>query len=128
MTYYFSKVLHNVSFEEALDKTVNALKKEGFGVISEINFQKTFKEKLNIDFRKYFIVQACSPADAHKSIVAEEKIGLLLPCNFLLQEKNNGIEVSSIDPRIMMKGLENESMAEIALDISQRLERVIKNL
>jgi len=128
MSYFFSKTLQTSSFEEAVIKTKEALKKEEFGVIGEIDFQKTFKEKLGVDFRKYIVLQACSPADAYKSIIAEEKIGLLLPCNLLVQEKGDGIEICSINPDSMMQGLENEKMQEIATDVSQKLQQVINRL
>jgi len=128
MSYFFSKTLQTSSFEEAVIKTKEALKKEEFGVIGEIDFQKTFKEKLGVDFRKYIVLQACSHADAYKSIIAEEKIGLLLPCNLLVQEKGDGIEICSINPDSMMQGLENEKMQEIATDVSQKLQQVINRL
>jgi uncharacterized protein (DUF302 family) len=128
MNYYFSKELPGISHKEAIDKTKQALQNQGFGVIAEIDFQKTLKEKIDVDFRKYFVLEACSPLDAYKTLLAEDNIGLLLPCNLLVQEKEDGIEVSSIDPSIMMKALENEQLQEIAEDVTQRLRKVIESL
>lgn len=110
MNYYFSKKLPGTSHEDAIKKTKQALQYLGFGVIAEIDFQKTLKEKINVDFRKYVVLEACSPLEAYNSLKAEDNIGLMLPCNLLVQEKEDGIEVSSIDPSIMMKALEKAEL------------------
>lgn len=128
MNYYFSKQLPGITYEEAIEKTKQALKNEGFGVVSEIDFQNTFKEKLGVNFRKYLILQVCSPIDAYGALQADEKIGLMLPCNFVLQEKEGGIEVSSVDPNVMMQDPENNELQEIGTSVSQRLKNVINNL
>ena len=105
------------------------MKNEGFGVLTEINNQKVFKEKLNVDFRKYKILGACSPKYAHEAIQQEDKVGLMLPCNLIIQElDNNSIEVSAIDPVASMMAIENKNVSEIAKVIKEKLERVIESL
>ena len=128
MNYYFSKKLHGISHEDAITKTKQALQNNGFGVIAEIDFQKTLKEKIDVDFRKYVVLEACSPWEAYHTLQAEENIGLLLPCNLLIQDKEDGVEVSSIDPSIMMKALENKELEKIAEEVTQQLKKVIESL
>ena len=128
MNYYFSKKLAGISHEEAINKTKQALKDNGFGVIAEIDFQKTLQEKINVDFRKYVVLEACSPHEAYQTLKVEDNIGLLLPCNLLVQEKEDGIEVSSIDPSIMMKALDNKELNKIADEVTIRLKKVIEML
>ncbi len=128
MSYYFTKTLEKGSFEEAIESTKEALKKEGFGVVAEIDFQKTLKEKLDIDFRKYRVLEACNPPYALKSLTADDKIGTVLPCNFIVQEKDGKIEVSSINPVAAMAAVENEEMKKIAQEISEKLSRVVASL
>lgn len=128
MKYYMSKTL-NLKFEAAEEKVIAALKTEGFGVLTEINNQKVFKEKLNVDFRKYKILGACSPKYAYEAIQQEDKVGLMLPCNVILQELDNGtIEVAAINPVASMMAIENKKVAEVAMLIKEKLERVIKSL
>lgn len=128
MSYFFSKTLQTSSFEEAVIKTKEALKKEEFGVIGEIDFQQNFKEKLGVDFRKYILLEACNPFYAYKSIMSEDKIGTLLPCNFIVQEIEGGIEVSSINPGTMMMQIDNPEMQQISKEVSEKLKRVIESL
>ncbi len=128
MSYYFTKTLKEGSFEEAIDRTKEALKKEGFGVVAEIDFQKTLKEKLDVDFRKYHVLEACNPPYALRSLTADDKIGTVLPCNFIVQEKDGEVEVSSINPVAAMASVENEEMKNIALEISEKLSRVVLSL
>ena len=128
MSYYFTKTLEKGSFEEAIERTKEALKKEGFGVVAEIDFQKTLKEKLNVDFRKYCVLEACNPPYALKSLTADDKIGTVLPCNFIVQEKEGKVEVSSINPVAAMQAVENEEMKAIASEISEKLSRVVASL
>ncbi len=129
MAYYFTTTLKNVDFETAVQKITEGLKEEGFGVISTIDFQATLKEKINVDFRKYVVLQACNPPYAHKSLQTEDKIGTLLPCNVVVQEAgDNAFEISSINPEAAMASVENETMAEIAKEISEKLKRVIEKL
>ncbi len=128
MSYYFTKTLGKGSFEQAIERTKDALKKEGFGVVAEIDFQKTLKEKLNVDFRKYRVLEACNPPYALKSLTADDKIGTVLPCNFIVQEKNGEVEVSSINPVAAMASVESLEMKEIAQEISEKLQRVVASL
>ena len=128
MNYYFTKTLEKDSFEEAIERTKEALKKEGFGVVAEIDFQKTLKEKLDVDFRKYRVLEACNPPYALKSLTADDKIGTVLPCNLIVQEKEGMIEVSSINPVAAMQAVENPEMKEIAREISEKLSRVVGSL
>ena len=129
MKYYFSKTLNNVTFEEAVEKVTEELKKEGFGVISEINLHEKFKEKLDIDFRKYRILGACNPASAFKALQEEDKIGTMLPCNVIVQQiSDSQIEVAAVDPVASMQAIENKNLANIANEIKSKLENVIKNI
>jgi uncharacterized protein (DUF302 family) len=128
MSYYFTKILAGASFEEAIDRTKKALKEEGFGVVAEIDFQKTLKEKLNVDFRKYRVLEACNPPYALKSLTADDKIGTMLPCNFIVQKNGSKVEVSSINPVAAMAEVDNEEMKSIALEISEKLKRVVASL
>ena len=128
MKYYFTTVLSGVSFEEAIEKTQQELKKEGFGIVAEVDFQKTLKEKLNVDFRKYKVLEACNPPYALKSLTADDKIGTVLPCNFIVQEKDGEIEVSSINPVAAMQAVDNTEMKKIADEIAEKLQRVIDRL
>jgi len=128
MSYYFTKTVNNVTFDNAVENTRQALKNEGFGVIAEIDFQKTLKEKLDVDFRRYLVLEACNPPYAFKSLNAEDKIGTLLPCNFVIQEKENGIEVSSVDPIAMMAQVKNPEMQTIAQEISEKLKGIVESL
>lgn len=128
MTYNHTKEV-SYSFQEALEKTKTALSNEGFGVISEIDLKEKFKEKLNIEFREYRILGACNPKIAHQAIQLEDKIGVLLPCNILVQEHPNGkVEVSAINPMETMAAVDNPDLEIIAADISQRLKSVIESL
>ncbi|HYX05467.1 MAG TPA: DUF302 domain-containing protein [Bacteroidales bacterium] len=128
MKYYIEKTT-NYSFEEAVDKTTEELKKEGFGVLSEINIHEKLNEKLGVDFRKYKILGACNPPNAYKALQQENKIGTMLPCNVIVQELENGkIEVAAVDPVASMQAVENQELAGIASDIRSKLQRVIEAL
>ena len=128
MEYYFSKTITG-SFDEAIQKVTAALKAEGFGVLTEIDIKATLKKKLDVDFYNYKILGACNPPYAYKALLAEDKIGTMLPCNVIVQEKVAGqIEVSAIDPAASMQVIENEKVAEIATEIRTRLQKVIEQL
>lgn len=128
MKYYFSKIIIK-DFEEAIEEVTNALKEEGFGILTEIDVQATLKKKLDVDFRPYKILGACNPPFAYKALQAEEKIGTMLPCNVIIQSKGEGkVEVSAIDPVVSMMAVENESLGEVAEVIRGKLERIIKKL
>lgn len=128
MSYYFTKRI-NGDFESAISKVTEELKKEGFGILTEIDVQATFKKKLDIDFKKYRILGACNPNFAFEAIQAEDKIGTMLPCNVIVQEQEDGIvEVSAVDPIASMVSVQNNSLANIASEVSVKLNRVINNL
>jgi uncharacterized protein (DUF302 family) len=128
MQYYFNKTLH-MSFDDAVTGVVEALKKEGFGILTDIDVQKTLKNKLDVDFRKYRILGACNPPFAYEALKLENKIGTMLPCNVVVQEHPDGtIEVSAIDPVASMKAIENPRLREVAAQVQAKLKRVIENL
>lgn len=128
MDYYFT-TKYSGNFEDAVTKVKALLKNEGFGVLTEIDIQKTLKEKLNVDFKKYLILGACNPPFAYKALQAEDKIGTMLPCNIIVQELSpNSIEVSSINPMTSMQSVKNDALMDIAKEVSNRLETVINNL
>ena len=128
MAYYFSKLL-SVTFDEAIKQTTAALKREGFGIITEIDVQETLKKKINVDFRPYRILGACNPALAHEALKLEDKVGTMLPCNVVVQAASPGqVEVSAIDPIASMSVIENPALLEKARDVRARLERVINSL
>lgn len=128
MDYYFT-TKYSGNFEDAVTKVKALLKNEGFGVLTEIDIQKTLKDKLNVDFKKYLILGACNPPFAHKALQAEDKIGTMLPCNIIVQQHGpNTIEVSSINPMTSMQSVKNDTLMDIAKEVSNRLETVINNL
>jgi len=129
MNYYFKTTLTDTSFDEAIEKTTNELQKEGFGVLTEIDLKATLKKKLNVDFYNYVILGACNAPFAYKALQAEDKIGTMLPCNVIIQEREPGsIEVSAVDPMASMVSVENESLGEIAIEVRDKLKRVIESL
>lgn len=128
MTYYFNTKLSG-DFESVKKKVVDELQKEGFGVLTEIDVQATFKKKLDVDFRKYQILGACSPSFAHKALTAEDKVGTMLPCNVILQELEDGqIEVAAVNPTASMQAIENKELTNIASVISDKLQKIIAAL
>ena len=128
MSYYFNKTL-KVSFEEAVAKVTEALKKDGFGVLTEIDVKETLKKKLNVDFRKYKILGACNPPYAYRALQAEDKIGLMLPCNVIVQELPGGkIEVAAIDPVASMAAIDNPRLRDVGEQVRAKLKAVIDNL
>ena len=128
MEYYFSKTL-NVSFDEAIKITTEALKSEGFGVISEIRMHEKLKEKLDIDFEKYTILGACNPPFAYKALQAEDKIGTMLPCNVLvIEQAENEIEVAAVNPIASMQAIVNPALGEVAQQVTDKLKKVIVDL
>tara|TARA_R110002049_G_scaffold28324_4_gene97441 strand:- start:180 stop:569 length:390 start_codon:yes stop_codon:yes gene_type:complete len=129
MSYYFEKALTNVSFDEVIEQVTEELKKEGFGVLTEIDIKATLKKKLDVDFYNYRILGACNPPFAYKALQAEDKIGAMLPCNVIVQEKEAGhIEVSAVDPAASMSAVENEALNEVASQVRDKLKKVIDNL
>ena len=128
MAYYFSKIISE-SFDDAIQKVTEALKAEGFGILTEIDIKATLKKKLDVDFYNYKILGACNPPFAYKALLAEDKIGTMLPCNVIVQEKVLGqVEVSAVDPVASMQAIDNNTLADIATEIRGRLQKVIEQL
>jgi uncharacterized protein (DUF302 family) len=128
MSYYFSTTI-KTTFEEAVSRVTEELKKEGFGILTEIDVQATLKKKLNVDFRPYRILGACHPPSAHQALLAEDKIGLMLPCNVIVQETGPGaIEVAAVDPVASMQAIDNPKLAGVAAQVRAKLEKVIASL
>jgi uncharacterized protein (DUF302 family) len=128
MSYYYNKVVPGV-FEEVITRVIAALKSEGFGVLTQIDVTQTLKDKINVDFRKYRILGACNLPFAYKALQAEEKIGTMLPCNIIVQEKSDGlIEVASINPMISMQAVKNNELESIAAEIQNKLHKVVDSL
>jgi uncharacterized protein (DUF302 family) len=128
MEYYFSKVL-NTSFDEAIERISEELKKEGFGIISEINLHDKFQEKLGVAFKKYRILGACNPGLAYKALQAEDKIGTMLPCNVLVIDQGNGnTEVAAVNPIASMMAIQNPGLGSVAGEVTERLQKVINAL
>ena len=128
MGYYFSKTIDG-SFDNAIQKVTEALKAEGFGILTEIDIKATLKKKLDVDFYNYKILGACNPPFAYKALLAEDKIGTMLPCNVIVQEKVQGkVEVSAVDPAASMQAIENKGLTDIAIEIRARLQKIIEEL
>jgi uncharacterized protein (DUF302 family) len=128
MSYYFNKTLQT-TFDDALSRVSEELKKEGFGVLTEIDVKETLKKKLNVDFRKYRILGACNPQFAFKALSAEDKIGTMLPCNVIVQEiPGVGVEIAAIDPIASMQAVKNPKLEEIAGQVRDKLRNVIEKL
>ena len=125
MSYYFSKTVKGKSFDEAVAHVTEELKKEGFGVLTEVDVKSTFKHKLNVDFRRYVILGACNPHLAYKAIEVDPHMGLLLPCNVVVQEDSAGsVMVSIADPRAMFSQVENADLTAVVDEADARLRRV----
>jgi len=128
MSYYFSKKIRG-TFENVIEKVTASLKSEGFGVLTEIDVKETLKKKLDVDFHKYRILGACNPPFAYKALQAEDKIGIMLPCNVIVQEKVEGeVEVAAIDPVASMKAVDNPDLLNIAEQVQEKLKRVVESL
>ncbi|TFG53289.1 MAG: DUF302 domain-containing protein [Candidatus Aminicenantes bacterium] len=125
MSYYFNKMLE-MPFDEAVVRVTAELKKDGFGVLTDIDVKKTLNEKLGVDFRKYRILGACNPSFAHKALLTEDKIGTMLPCNVIVQELADGlVEVAAIDPVASMQAVGNPALEPVGLEVRAKLKRVI---
>ena len=128
MKYYTNKTVEG-NFDEVIERVTNALQEEGFGVLSDIDVSETLKKKLDVDFRKYRILGACNPPNAHRALKAEPNIGLMLPCNMVVQETEDGkVDVSAIDPNASMAAVENPKLKEVADFIKTKLEKVVNSL
>jgi uncharacterized protein (DUF302 family) len=128
MSYHFSKTL-DVPFDQAVARVIEALKGEGFGVLTDIDVKATLKNKLGVDFRPYRILGACNPPLAYRALQLEDKIGTMLPCNVIVQEyPGDGVEVSAVDPVASMQAIENPGLAEVATEVQAKLRRIVNEL
>jgi uncharacterized protein (DUF302 family) len=128
MIYYINTKV-NASFEQTVQFVMEALKAEGFGILTEINMHEKLKEKLGVDFRKYKILGACSPLHAYKALQKDDKIGTLLPCNIIVQElATNEVEVATVDPVASLLAVENSALVNMAKEIREMLTRIIRSL
>ena len=127
MTYYFAKTI-DAPFDEAVEKTVAALKQHGFGVLTRIDVKNTLKEKIGAEFRPYVILGACHPHMAHKALQAEDKIGTMLPCNVIVQQHGGKSEVAAVDPVASMQAIENPALAAIATKVREELKAAVQSL
>lgn len=128
MTYYFNKTVKG-NFNDTIEKVTEALKTEGFGVLTEIDIKATLKNKLDVNFNDYKILGACQPSYAHKALLTENKIGTMLPCNVIVQKLDSGdIEVSAVNPMASMQAVDNADLKVIAEEITSKLKSVIDKL
>jgi uncharacterized protein (DUF302 family) len=128
MSYYFGKTLE-ASFDESVGRVISALKREGFGILTDIDVKATLKKKLDVDFKEYRILGACNPPFAYQALQAEDKIGTMLPCNVIVQQRGAGqVEVAAIDPIASMKAVENPKLADVARQVQAKLKKVIDSL
>lgn len=128
MSYYFSKTLP-MAFDEAVEHVTNALKQEGFGIITQIDVKDTFKKKINVDFRNYRILGACNPALAYEALQIDDKVGTMLPCNVVVQDAGEGkTEIAAIDPVASMQAIDNPQLKSAAERVREKLRRVIERL
>lgn len=128
MSYYVSKTV-DYTFEQAIEKATDELKKEGFGILTEIDVKDTLKKKLDVDFKKYRILGACNPEFAHQALQHEDKIGTMLPCNVIVEEHEDGsVEISAVNPMASMQAVENAELAAVAGEVKSRLEKVIQSI
>ncbi len=128
MSYYFSKIL-DISFDDAIAKVTEALKEEGFGILTEIDVKETLKKKIDVDFHPYRILGACNPKLAHQALTAEDKIGTMLPCNVIVQQLDGGkVEIAAVDPAASMAAVQNDDLGKIAGTVRAKLSQVIETL
>ena len=128
MSYYFSKIVDD-NFDDAIESVTAQLADAGFGVLTTIDVSATLKKKIDVDFQRYTILGACNPGFAYKALLAEDKIGTMLPCNVILQETGDGkVEVAAVDPMASMMAIQNEALAGIATEVQGMLKNVIEGL
>ena len=128
MSYYLGRML-SLSFDAALARTMDALKKEGFGVISDIDIKETLKKKIGVDYPSYRILGACNPALAYEALKLENKVGTMLPCNVVVRDAGNGqTEVAAIDPVASMQAIDNRELKRAAEQFRAKLEKVVAQL
>jgi uncharacterized protein (DUF302 family) len=129
MSYYINKTVNGTSFDSVVDRVVAALKLEGFGVLTEIDVKATLQQKIGVDFRPYRILGACNPQLAHQALTAEDKVGVMLPCNVIVQDLGSGrVEVAAINPQAAMETIGNAALTTIAAEVAAKLTRVIGTL
>ena len=127
MSYYIATTLDE-PFETAISRAEEALKKEGFGIISRIDIQDALKTKVGVEFRPYTILGACNPALAHEALKLEDKVGTMLPCNVVVQARDGATEIAAIDPVASMQAIQNSQLQQAAQEVRSRLQRVIDSL
>ncbi len=127
MTYYIAKTVSG-DFDAVVARVIDALKAENFGVLTDIDVAATLKKKIDVDFRPYRILGACNPKMAHRALMAEDKIGVMLPCNVIVQQTDKGVEVAAVDPQASMQAVENPALAGIAGPVKDALTRVVEGL
>jgi uncharacterized protein (DUF302 family) len=127
MSYYFSKTL-SLSFDETVTHVVASLNQQGFGVLTEIDMQATMKKKLDVDIPRYLILGACNPSFAYQALQLENKIGTMLPCNVIVQQTDDGVEVSAVDPIASMQAIANPKLQDIANQVRDKLKATIEHL
>lgn len=128
MSYHFSKML-NLPFDEAISRVTEELKKEGFGILTEIDVKETLKKKLDVEFRNYKILGACNPSFAYQALQMEDKIGTMMPCSVVVQEHAEGqVEASAVDPAASMQAVDNPKLREMAEEMRAKLRKVIDSL
>lgn len=128
MSYYFSAILP-LGFDDAVRRTTDALKAEGFGIITEIDVKETLRKKLGVDFRHYTILGACNPMLAHQALQLEDKVGTMLPCNVVVQDIGGGkVEIAAVDPVASMTSIDNPRLKQLAAEVREGLKRVVASL
>ncbi len=127
MSYYFAKKL-SIPFDSAMERSIEILGKHGFGVLTQIDVQATLKQKLGVEFQPYTILGACNPRFAHQALQAEDKVGTMLPCNVIIQQTDDGVEVAAVDPLASMQAVDNADLADIAQQVQQELRQVIADI
>ncbi len=129
MTYYFAKMITGEDFAALEQRVRDALKQDGFGVLTEIDVKATLKEKIDVDFRPYKILGACNPKLAHQALLAEDKIGTMLPCNVIMQDLGDGrIEVAAVDPAASMQAVGNDALGDVAQTVRGKLKAIVDAL
>ncbi len=128
MTYYFATKIKASGIDDAVAKVMEALKIEGFGILTDIDVKATMKKKLDRDFRPYRILGACNPPLAHRALSAEDKIGTMLPCNVIVQQSGSDFEVAAVDPVASMSAVDNPALGPLAEEVREKLRRVVDAL
>ncbi|HEY4755217.1 MAG TPA: DUF302 domain-containing protein [Ignavibacteriaceae bacterium] len=128
MSYYFNKTVKG-SFDNVITKVTDELKKEGFGILTEIDVKEILKKKLDVNFKKYKILGACNPPFAYEALKSEDKIGTMLPCNVIvIEQAPEQIEVAAVDPIASMQAVANPNLGKVAAEVQRKLRKVVANL